>query len=314
MKRQGTVAKWSVGLILALSASACLAAPSDQPSQKSQPNMPDMDPATAADFGFAKSSGGNQETQTLVNDGGPISLPLSVGQERRLIFEQPVQVGIDPALSGKIKPEVNANNVLLTVTEAIPVTRIRVRELGGGVTYLLDLHVSEQPGWTAPARIVNAHALTPRKTTTALPQQALAKPQRPGYLALTRYAAQQLYAPTRLIEAQPGITRTPVTHERVRLLRYASVDAEPLASWQASGLYLTAVKLTNRLRKPLTLDPRDLLGRWHTATFQHTRLMPKGSTESSTAVYLVSDQPFEAALGLPKPISRTQQEAVHGLD
>jgi len=284
-----------------------------------QPALPDMDPDMAADFGFTPAAPGGGETQRIVADGGPIQLPLSVGQERRLIFSAPVQVGIDPALASKIKPEVNANNVLLTVTEALPVTRIRVQELGGGPTYLLDLHVSKDPGWTAPVRIVQARTLTrTRSGATRLPVQALAPAKRPGYLALTRYAAQQLYAPARLIEPQAGIAPVAVTHHKpVRLMRYRAVTAKPLAAWQADGLYVTAVKLTNRLRKPVTLDPRDLLGRWHAATFQHARLMPKGSTESSTAVYLISDQPFEAAMGLPKPARTSHKEkedVTHGID
>ena len=74
------------------------------------------------------------------------------------------------------------------------------------------------------------------------------------------------------------------------------MTAEPLAAWRAGDLYLTAVKLTNRTDRPLTLDPRRLRGMWLSAAFQHNRLHKKGDEADTTAVYLISVRPFEAAL------------------
>jgi hypothetical protein len=61
-------------------------------------------------------------------------------------------------------------------------------------------------------------------------------------------------------------------------------------------LYVTAVKLTNRWKKPQVLDPRTLRGQWLAATFQHSRLLPAGDDADTTAVYLVSARPFEESL------------------
>jgi hypothetical protein len=66
-------------------------------------------------------------------------------------------------------------------------------------------------------------------------------------------------------------------------------------SWRAGGLYLTAVKLRNRSVRPQVLDPRQLRGKWLAATFQHARLLPTGDVADSTAVYLISAQPFAAS-------------------
>ena len=63
-------------------------------------------------------------------------------------------------------------------------------------------------------------------------------------------------------------------------------------AWRAKGLYVTAVKLTNRTEQALTLDPRNIRGTWLTATFQHHRLFPKGDEADTTAVYLISARPF----------------------
>ena len=66
-------------------------------------------------------------------------------------------------------------------------------------------------------------------------------------------------------------------------------------AWRANGLYVTAVKLTNRTELPQTLDPRDLQGTWLSATFQHHRLLPMGDEADTTAVYLISARPFDVS-------------------
>jgi integrating conjugative element protein (TIGR03749 family) len=117
-----------------------------------------------------------------------------------------------------------------------------------------------------------------------------------GYVTLTRFAAQQLYAPARLLKDLPGVVRAPVKRKKVSLVRGGAVTAEPLVAWRAGDLYLTAVKLTNRTGRALTLDPRTLRGDWLTAAFQHSRLLPKGDGSDTTALYLISARPFAASL------------------
>ena len=78
----------------------------------------------------------------------------------------------------------------------------------------------------------------------------------------------------------------------VELYHGGAVEGVPLVAWRANGLYVTAVKLTNRTEQALTLDPRNLRGTWLTATFQHHRLFPKGDEADSTAVYLISARQF----------------------
>ena len=74
-----------------------------------------------------------------------------------------------------------------------------------------------------------------------------------------------------------------------------AVEATPLMAWRAGTLYLTAVKLRNRSNTAQVLDPRLLRGNWLTATLQHARLLPAGNVADSTAVYLISAQPFAAS-------------------
>ncbi len=100
----------------------------------------------------------------------------------------------------------------------------------------------------------------------------------------------------RLLSSVRGIVRVPIQQHSVALVRGNSVAAKPLVAWRAGNLYVTAIKLTNRLAKAQTLDPRALRGAWLSAAFQHSRLLRAGDEADTTAVYLVSAQPFAASL------------------
>ena len=89
---------------------------------------------------------------------------------------------------------------------------------------------------------------------------------------------------------------TPVNPESVDLMVGGKIEAVPVAAWKAGLRYVTAVKLINRSQSPVVLDPRELRGSWLAATFQHNRLLPAGNAADTTAVYLVSDRPFDVAL------------------
>ena len=90
----------------------------------------------------------------------------------------------------------------------------------------------------------------------------------------------------------PGVVRVPIERGPFDLVHGGAVEAVPLVGWRSNGLYVTAVKLSNRTSSAQTLDPRELKGEWATATFQHHRLLPKGDEADTTAVYLISKRPF----------------------
>jgi integrating conjugative element protein (TIGR03749 family) len=169
-----------------------------------------------------------------------------------------------------------------------------VRSEGDVPIYVLDVsaHAADPKSPSLPMVQILA-AKSPPDDLASDPSVASA-PQW-GYVALTRYAAQQHYAPARLLSIVPGIVRTPVTQRPFELVMGGQVDAVPVAAWRAGLHTVTAVKLSNKTRHPVVLDPRQLRGSWLTATFQHNRLLPSGDDADSTAVYLVSDRPFEAS-------------------
>lgn len=219
----------------------------------------------------------------------PIVIELAVGTERLVHFPGAVKVGVPPQLQGVLRIQSVAGTAYLLAHQPFANTRVIVRGFDHGQIYLLDLSADAELASNAPIEIIlpdepTADGQETESAPAALPQY--------GYVALTRFAAQQLYAPARLLKELPGVVREAVKREPVALVRGGAVEAVPLIAWRAGDLHLTAVKLTNTTDRPQTLDPRILHGRWLTATFQHNRLHAAGSEADRTVVYLVSDRPF----------------------
>lgn len=225
----------------------------------------------------------------------PIQLHLKVGHERLVHLPGAVKVGVPASLQPLLRIQSVNGTVYLLASAPFDATRVMAQSIDGGQMFLFDVSASQRGGQTHPVQVyVNTngepHADTMESSLAS--QDATAQY---SYVALTRFAAQQLYAPVRLIEDKPSIVRVPVMQDPISLLYGGAIDATPLVAWRAGGLYVTAVKLTNRTDQPQTLDPRNLRGTWLTATFQHNRLLAAGNEADTTAVYLISAWPFEAA-------------------
>ena len=220
----------------------------------------------------------------------PIRLELVVGHEQRIEFPATVKVGVPASVQGVLRTQSVNGMVYLLAHTSFGSNRLMVRELDSGRLYLFNVTATEDGGSDHPIQIyVTGEQGREKDQATGghEPEQ-----DRPDFVQLTRFAAQQLYAPARLVKDQPGIVRVPVSRDSVDLYHGGAVEGVPLVAWRAKGLYVTAVKLTNRTEQALTLDPRNIRGTWLTATFQHHRLLPKGDEADTTAVYLISARPF----------------------
>ena len=224
----------------------------------------------------------------------PIQLEIRVGHERLVHFPASVKVGVPQALQPKLRTQNVNGTVYFLASKPFDATRIMVRTLDSGQIYLIDLSASIKGGPMNPVQVFVQESGM-RASKPALPFIDSHDARAYRYVMLTRFAAQHLYAPARLVRDRPGIVRVPVAREAIALLRGGTIDAAPLVAWRAGGVYVTAVKLTNRSDQAQVLDPRDLRGAWLSATFQHHRLLAQGSDADTTAVYLISARPFEAS-------------------
>jgi integrating conjugative element protein (TIGR03749 family) len=223
----------------------------------------------------------------------PISIVLNVGEERVLAFPDHVQVGVPPTLGpATFRTQSTGGTVLWLAHQPFSTQRLQVRLIESGHVMLFDVTAVSTPV-TDPGdaiRVVFPESGDGQARVASNTDQTISP------VTLTRFAAQQLYAPERVLRKLPGVRRVPMgVHESIALYRDERILAKPLASWQGRGLYVTAVELANTGSTRLYLDPRHLRGRFVTATFQHNSLGPKRSRSDTTTAYLVTDTPFSNA-------------------
>ena len=236
----------------------------------------------------------SDSTERIVWTKSPIAVTLTVGEERLLHFPDSVSVGVPQALSSLLRSQSINGTLYLLANAPFDATRVMVRSEREGPLYVLDISAQAHDPAIPPRPAMQILVDTPATDDESLDTPAHSAVHW-GYVALTRYAAQQLYAPARLLDFTPGIVRVPVNQQPIDLVRGGRIEAVPVAAWRAGVHTVTAVRVHNKTQEPVVLDPRELRGPWLTATFQHNRLLPAGSEADSTAVYLISDRPFDVS-------------------
>jgi integrating conjugative element protein (TIGR03749 family) len=225
----------------------------------------------------------------------PLPLGLQVGTERMITFPAPVRLGIPPEIAPFVRAQLVDRTAYLVTNAPFSKVRIVAENPLNGTVILLDVSSLKTIAATAPVEIFldkksEREPIAVRRPKTDDEEQLPEVDQ----VSLTRYVAQQLYAPRRLIKELPGVRQVQLDPSPVTgLYRNAKIKAEPVGGWRSPEHFVTAVKLTNTGEAPVDLDPRNLRGQWRTATFQHTRILAAGNEEDTTVVYLISDRRFE---------------------
>jgi integrating conjugative element protein (TIGR03749 family) len=242
----------------------------------------------------------------------PIALPLAVGEERIVFVDQNVRVGLPRALKGKLRIQSTGGAIYLLANEPIPPTRVQLQNVASGEIMLVDIAAtvsapdqralepmkiiaSEQPGRHSGRGHVAMNTGTNPQGAEAEEQAPSTETQTPKNetptpVMITRYAAQLLYAPLRTVEPVPGVSQVNLNRrlDLTTLLPTQPINASALGAWRMAGYWVTAVKLQNTSEQHLTLDPRELMGDFTAATFQHPYLGAKGHASDTTIVYLVT--------------------------
>ncbi|WP_025806329.1 TIGR03749 family integrating conjugative element protein [Pseudomonas chlororaphis] len=259
----------------------------------------------------------------------PLAVPLLVDQERVVFIDRNVRVGVPAELNGKLRVQSAGGAIYLRANEVIEPSRLQLQDADTGVLILLDIAATQprkdQPA-LEPVRIVEGDNNTPKRYGTtdtvargedgeaAETTSKLAR-ETPIPVVLTRYAAQNLFAPLRTVEPVNSIGRVNLRRDLPlgSLLPSLPVQARALAAWRLENFWVTAVRLRNTSASTLPLDPRTLQGDFVTATFQHPDLGPAGQPSDTTVVYLITRghglaesllpaiSQFDAALNLPVP-------------
>ena len=233
----------------------------------------------------------------------PLAVPLKVGQERIVFIDRNVRVGVPAGVGERLRVQSAGGAVYLRASEPIEPTRLQLQDADTGALILLDIAAEPaKDGEPAlePVRIVegaNTQArygdLSDSDDEAAMRSRAGARSaqrETPVPVVLTRFAAQNLYAPLRTVEPLPGVMRVNLRRDLDlgTLAPTLPVRAVALASWRLEDQWVTAVRLTNSSGGWISLDPRVLQGDFLTATFQHDVLGPRGTPEDTTVLYLVT--------------------------
>ena len=254
----------------------------------------------------------------------PLAAPLVVGQERVIFIDRNVRVGVPDSAAAHLRVQSAGGAIYLRASEPLPPTRLQLQDVESGALILLDIAAEPaQDGQPPlePVRIVDAQQSPATRyggeaasaTEAAEPDRQVRKRETPVPVVLTRYAAQNLYAPLRTVEPVAGIGRVNLRRDLPldTLLPTLPVQARALAAWRLEDQWVTAVRLTNTAARWLDLDPRALQGNFVAATFQHPNLGPAGHASDTTVVYLVTRgrglaeallprlSPIDASVNLP---------------
>ncbi|EAZ9289240.1 TIGR03749 family integrating conjugative element protein [Salmonella enterica] len=244
----------------------------------------------------------------------PLSVELHTGHERVIFVNKNVRVGYPTELDSKLRIQSSGGTVYLRAAEDFPDTRLQLFDMDSGELILLDVRATggdeleplelryDDAVWRSDVVMVEE---TKEQTRTTKQEEYTG----PVPVVLTRYAAQMLYAPLRTVEPVAGVTPVPVRLAAVvtPLLPGEPVTATPLNAWRLGDTTVTAIKLQNRNRGRVDLDPRALQGNFLTATFQHNWLGAHGAPEDTTVVYLVTDGSADSAI-VPEPVPEKTKE------
>ncbi|AXC87607.1 TIGR03749 family integrating conjugative element protein [Salmonella enterica subsp. enterica serovar London] len=230
----------------------------------------------------------------------PLPVALNIGQERIVFVDRNVRVGYPAALEGKLRIQSSNGTLYLLASQPFAATRLQLQDTENGELMLLDVSASKGEHIREPMRIVREEKKTTDAKPDAVPEPL---PSTPLPVALTRYAAQMLYAPLRTVEPLPGVQPEGVRLAKTitTLLPALPVSTIPIGGWRLDPYHLAAIRLQNKSATRLELDPRQLQGRFYAASFQHRWLGPSGSAEDTTVLYLITrNQRLEQAI-LPEP-------------
>ncbi|MDT3722653.1 TIGR03749 family integrating conjugative element protein [Pseudomonas oryzihabitans] len=240
----------------------------------------------------------------------PMVIPLVVGQERILFVDANVRVGVPPAIADKLRVQSTGGAIYLRAKDPIEPSRLQLQNAATGEIMLVDIAatlaqegqvalepIKIVPGDTTPTRYGQPVATAPKSSAKASRQAdeeedepAPPKRETPIPVVLTRYAAQMLYAPLRTVEPVDGVAQVRIDKrlDLSTLLPALPVEASQLGAWRLDDHWVTAVKLRNQTGQRLALDPRELMGDFATATFQHPYLGARGDASDTTVLYLVT--------------------------
>lgn len=226
----------------------------------------------------------------------PVRVGLPVKRERMITLPSPAVLHVPNDIEAVARIESIDRTIYVTALVPFAPIRIVAELIEGGQQIPIDLVANTQ---TAAASQELEVFIEHGRATASESQAGAASDEAPAadMVELTRFASRMLYAPRRLAVNQPGVSQVQVSNKPVvGLVRGALVETVPMGQWRSAGLYVTAVRITNKSQQPLEIPLDSLRGKWLSVTAQHGRLGAAGSEADTSALYLICDRAFDACL------------------
>lgn len=252
--------------------------------------------------------------------GDPIPIALKVGIERRIDFPEPIaEIHVPREVEQRSRLVLTpAGHLHWTAQAPFASTRILATSVSGS---LYQLDVTARADGEAEGRIVltdpvleaaalaKAHTPDDRAQREQVATQLIPdflkrgaagapSPDRPGYVALARFALAHFTGPERLIPALDAtrVAVRPIDTQAWLRVQAHTLTIRPLAQWKVGDRYVTALGVVNRGPAEVPFDPRALRGNLRFAAALHPALGPAGSGHHGSVWAVVSDQPFNRVL------------------
>ncbi|MAD65697.1 DUF3438 family protein [Haliea sp.] len=239
-------------------------------------------------FTFAFEGEAQQHKQ--YQQGEPIHIAATVGQELQLMFPEPVKKAVHEQDGRAWVHSLISSTLYLT-----PKQRFSERLLFQGIEskrmYVADMSASQTP----TESVVKIHIESVRssnhgKKRTNQHKKAVVTP-----VDLVQFAAQTLYAPDEsLVEGVPGVRAVKIESKTLDRTFYRGGDyqAKPYGSWSSSGVYVTAVEMQNVRSAPLEWSVCNVRGRYLSVAPHAGTETPILNPDEAMMFYFVSDEPF----------------------
>ena len=256
----------------------------------------------------------SSSARTILWDKKVVRLNLIVGVEQMIHFPVDGEVGLPPSLVND-----NAFRTLFTGqtaywTALVPFDSQRIKvKLDTGEFILFDVaaKTEKKPPRDIETITIIKESVSENYTDTGSTVEVI---ERATLFDLIRYAAQVIYAPSRLVEPVPDIREVPIGLKGNINRVYNHQDHHglvfyPHKSWTAADLYVTAITVKNEHTHSIKLDSRLVqhtknstingVGQHFIASSFFTKeLQKKGEKGDMTTLFIVTGAPFQSAIRL----------------
>lgn len=262
-------------------------------------NAQDVDKSVAQALGLVPSS----------SESAFKRIPLTMNSSTELVFPVAGTLRLKPQLQEKLDI-INANNRLI-ITPKVP--------LSGEQTVVFVLSDTQQSvllklfmapsGQHIPVIRIGEHRVSARPDGRPTSSRPTPKIHVPGpinssgsyideFALMASFAARSAYSPDRLLTPPKGLREYEVSvdsHKLNNLFRENSLRPDVLSSWEYKSWFVTVIQVTNMSRSNVHLSPELIRGRFLAKSF-HRDFVGSTKTNKYTALYLISDVPFNKVL------------------